>query len=251
MVAEAVLPPGAAPSNAPLPQLLRGPWESPAGGNIVGANREWTVAEDPSAVLAFLKTHVPRGFAASGTGSSGAPTEQVQFVVEALKSFPPNVSEAGLEIGVGAGLAGTSLVNVYGGVQWTEPRPADEFVRAADDVVVVSVIRAFQPGKPVARRVVVTDPAKVADIAHAFDALPVAPPGWVSGCYMLTSKTVSYRIAFATSSTARPDLVASAAPCSPLIVTVGGHPRPALTASYGAFGLAVAHGVGKTALTFQ
>lgn len=251
MVDEVVLPPGTVPSKAPLPKLLRGPWELPAGGNIVGTNRVWTIAEEPSAVLAFLTTHVPSGFQSRGTGTSSSPTEKAQYVVEPLQGFPPNVSEAGLEIGVAAGTAGNSLVNVYGGVQWTEPRPADEHVPADDAVVIVSVIRAFQPGKPVVRRVVVTDPAKVADIARAFDAVPVAPPGWVSGCYELTSNTVSYRIEFATSPTATPDLVASAAPCSPLAVTVHGRPRPALSASYGAFGHAVAHALGKSELNFE
>ena len=251
MVAEAVLPPGAAPSNAALPPRLRAPYQTPAGGNIVGAHRVWTVNDDPSAVVAFLKAHVSSGFLESGVGTSSSPTERAQDVVEQLRTLPPNVSAAGLEIGVEAGAGGTSLVNVYGGVQWTPPRPADEYVPAADGVVTVSVIRAFQPGKPVVRRVVVTDPANVAQIEHGFDALRVAPTGMVSSCYALTNKAVSYRIAFAASSTATPDLVATAAACSPLVVTVDGLPRPALSIVPGAFALAVAHAIGKTELNFQ
>ena len=171
---------------------------------------------------AFLKTHAPAGFAESAVGSSSSPTEHAQDVIQQLRIVPENVSEAGLEIGVEADPAGGSLVNVYGGVQWTEPRPADEFVPAHDHAVVISVIRVFQPGKPIARRVVVTDPAKVSAIAQTFDVLSVAPPGLVFNCYMLSSSAVSYRIAFATSSTAKPDLVATAAPCSVTVVTVDG-----------------------------
>jgi len=221
------------------------------GGNIVGANQEWTIAGNPTSLIAFLKNHVPRGFVASGVSTSSSPTARAQYVIEQLRAVPPNVSEAGLEIGVEAGIAGSSFVYVYGGAQWTEPRPADEYVPVADRVVIVSVIRAFQPGKPVVRRVVVTDHEEVAQMAHAFDLLRVSPSPWVSNCYALTSNAVSYRIAFAPSTTAAPDVVATAAACSPLEVTVGGRPRPALSANYGTFGLAVARAIGETELKFQ
>ena len=68
---------------------------------------------------------------------------------------------------------------------------------------------------------------------------------------MLSSNAVSYRIAFATSPTAKPDLIATAAACSTTVVTVGGHAKPALSASLGAFGLAVARALGKTSLDFE
>ena len=107
-------------------------------------------------------------------------------------------------------------------------------------MVVISVVRVFQPGKPVVRRVVVTDAATVARIVRTFDALTVAPPGLVFHCYMLTNKAVAYRIAFAATATARPDIVATAAACSTTPVTAGGHREPALSATLGAFGTAVA-----------
>ena len=73
-------------------------------------------------------------------------------------------------------------------VGWTETRPADEYVPADDAVVIVSVIRVFQPGKPVARRVVVTDPAKVAEIARVPARCSRRTRGWVSGCPAMPSK---------------------------------------------------------------
>jgi hypothetical protein len=250
MVAEAELPPCAVPSSAPLPSLLRGPFQTPGGGNVVGANREWTVAESPDAVVAYLKSHAPAGFTESGVGASSSRTEQEQDVIEQLLPVPANVAEAGLEIGVEAA-AGGSLLNVYGGVQWTQIRPADEYVPSDVHVVIISVVRAFQPGTPVARRVVVTEPATVAQIARTFDALSVAPPREVFNCYMLGPDTVTYRIAFAASPTAKPDLVATAAPCSTTAVTVGGHAKPALNATLGAFGTAVARALGKSQLNFR
>jgi len=251
MVGEVVLPPGATPSNAPLPSLLRGPFQTPAGGNLVQANRVWTVDASPATVIAFLKTHAPPGFEENAIGSTGSPAGSMQYVVEQLHVRPANVGNAGLEIGVAPGRAGTSIVNVVGVVQWTALRTADEHVPAADHVVIVSVFQEFQPGEPVLRRVVVSDPAKVAEITRAFDGLPVTPPGPVANCVALRSHTTAYRIAFATSPTAPPDLVATDAICNPIRVTVGGHPSANLSDANGAFGLAVAHALGMPKLKFQ
>jgi hypothetical protein len=252
MLAEVVLPAGARPSTSAAPSVLRGPCEL-ATGNVVLAHRLWTVPEDPDAVYQWLQAHPPSGYQSTGTCSSVKDPGVVQSrtVNDARLIGQENISEASLQLGIAANPAGGTTVRADAVVGWTEPRLADEYVPADDDVVIVSVIRAFQPGKPVVRRVVVTDRAKVAQIAHAFDALAVSPPGWVSGCYMLTSNTVAYRIAFATSSNASPDLVATAAACSPLAVTVHGRPRPLLSANYGAFGLAVAAAIGKTELNFR
>ena len=110
-------------------------------------------------------------------------------------------------------------------MQWTALRPADEQVRRTDDVAIVSVIRMFQPGKPVIRRVVITDASRVAPLVGAFNGLKVEPPGVAMNCFLLTNKAVAYRVAFTTSPAARADVVATLAPCSPVVVTVHGHRR--------------------------
>ena len=178
MVTEAVLPPGARPlASHRCPPLLRDRSRAPRLATSWGRTGEWTVAQDPSAVVAFLKTHVPSGFVASGVSTSSSPTERAQYVIDQLRAFAPNVSDAGLEIGVARRNLARTTVRADAVVGWTEPRPADEYVPAADSVVIVSVIRVFQPGKPVVRRVVVTDPAAVAQIARAFgDAAASHPP---------------------------------------------------------------------------
>ena len=100
LAGEAVLPPGAVRTSAPLPPELRGPWEVPAGVNLVSVRRAWFVAMDPDAVVAFLKTHAPAGLVEDGVGTISSRTTKVMNVTDALTKLPPNMALAGLEIGV-------------------------------------------------------------------------------------------------------------------------------------------------------
>jgi hypothetical protein len=250
LVSAAIMPPGAQPSRAALPPLLRGPWETTGSVNLVTANRVWSVREDPSAVIAYLRSNTPPGFAGQGAGSTSNPTSRVQYVIDVPRVQPVNVSAQALEIGVADGGAGSSLVNVVGGVQWTAPKPSDERVPNADRVAIINVFRPFELGKPVVRRVVVTDAARVAELARGFDRLHVAPPGQIVHCTLLTNRTVAYRVAFTTAENAAPDLVVTDAICSPIAVTVNGSRSADLNDSDGEFGLAVAHALGQSALSF-
>ncbi len=245
---EAILPPGAVRTSAPLPRELRGPWEVPAGVNLVGAKRVWFVAMDPDAVVAFLKTHAPGGLVVGGVGTFSSRTTRVMDVTDSLAKLPPNIALAGLEIGVEAHGAG-SLVNVIGGAQWTQVRPADEHVGDRDDVVVVSLF-PLQGGGPAVQRVVVTG-AKEAAIALAFNAQKVSPTGDAAGgCFALGVNAVTYRVAFAVSATATPDIVATIAPCTPVTVTVGGRRSVSLAWGSGNLDAAVAHALGERYLSF-
>lgn len=230
-----------------LPAELRGPWEEPAGGNLVSAHRTWFVAMNPDTVVAFLKAHAPAGFVESGVGTFTSRTTRVVDVVDVLHPLPANVSVAGIEIGVERHGAG-SLVNVLAGAQWTQLRPPGEHVGARDGVVVVSLIR-YSHSAEVVRRVVVAG-AKRSAIVSAFNALAVSPPLTPGGCFALGKNSVSYRVAFARSASAVPDVVATIAPCSPIAVRLGGHPSVNLTSS-GDFGRAVAHVLGAADLTFS
>jgi hypothetical protein len=252
LVNEAVLPGGAGRSEAPVPDLLRGPFEAPAGDNIVLAQQAWIVPEPASEVVGFLKLHVPTGFNENGVGSMSSRTAHTMELVEySNRPLPANITAAELDVRVEASGAASSIVNVVGVAQWTPPRPARERIGAADDVVIVSVVHFFQPGKPVVRRVVVTDRARVAAIVRAFNDLRVAPVGEVFHCYLLRNTAVSYRIAFATSARATPDVVATIAPCANVAITVDGRSRASLSDNDQMFSRAVAHALDMSALQFQ
>ena len=242
MLREAVLPAGARPSRAPAPKLLSGLGSVPAIGNLVYGHRLWTVNEDPRAVYRWLQVRGLRGFGRSmtSTGSNGGvPIWGVEFD---LASNPPNITEAALEYGIISDASGHAVVRVDSVVGWAQPRPANEVVGAADKVVIVTVVHI---DGSIGKRVVVTDPKVVQPIVRAFNQLRVSPPEGPHGCPPMGEHTVSYQVAFATSATAPPDVVASIGKCGNIGVTVKGRPAPGLGDFVNAgFGDAVAHVLG-------
>ena len=87
------------------------------------------------------------------------------------------------------------------------------------------------------------------DGGESVQRVAVAPVGSLSNCFALTAKTVDYRVSFAASATAPPDVVATIAPCNAVTVTVGRKPSTPL--DVGAFGPAVARALGQSELTFE
>jgi len=242
MLDDAVLPAGARPSRAPAPNLLNEPGSVPAIGNLVYGHRLWTVNEDPRAVYRWLQVRGLRGFGRSmtSTGSNGGvPIWGVEFD---LASNPPNITEAALEYGIISDASGHAVVRVDSVVGWAQPRPANEVVGAADKFVIVTVVHI---DGSIGKRVVVTDPKVVQPIVRAFNQLRVSPPEGPHGCPPMGEHTVSYQVAFATSATAPPDVVASIGKCGNIGVTVKGRPAPGLGDFVNAgFGDAVAHVLG-------
>ena len=251
MAAAVVLPPGSVPSGEALPPELRGPWLVPAGGHLVSTRRAWSVPMDPDALVAFLKANTPPGLIQSGFSRILARPNNVLLVVEQLGAQPAHVAIAGIEIAVEAH-GGGSLVNVSAGAQWAVLRPAAEIVGARDRVVVISEILYPHPLTGHAPRRVVVTGAKEAAIVRAFDAQNVSPTGDAAGgCFALGANAVSYRVAFAASVNARPDVVALIAPCTPVTVTVGGRKSVSLAWGSGEFDPAVAHALGERYLNFS
>jgi hypothetical protein len=249
MLGDAWLPDGSRRSTVPPPAHLQGPQVEPAMGNLVDAHRVWSVPGSPDAVQQWLQAHVPGGYTKSGTGTLSGPGYRIVGVQDDLASLPANVSTAELQVAIVAD-GNNSIARVDTLVGWTAPRAADETVSAKDRVVTVQVVRGFEPGKPVTKTVVATDPQVVSRIVLAFDALRLAPPNTVHSCPMLTGTSVSYRVEFSTAPAANPDVTATIAPCGPVAVSAHGHTAPPLDGS-GAFGDAIARALGLPQLDYR
>jgi hypothetical protein len=101
---------------------------------------------------------------------------------------------------------------------------------------------------PAGRRVVATG-ARRSAIVDVFNVQDVSATVGAHGCFALGMNTVSYRVAFAPSAAATPDIVATIAPCTPVNVTVNGRRSVSLAGS-GDLDSAVAHTLGESNLTF-
>ncbi len=226
----AVLPAGSRPLSAPEPAALAGFIPQPDVGNLLFAHRLFTVNGTPYDVWHFLQGHVPRGFRSAGTSSGTIRGAQTFGVEDDLSVLPPNISVAELMFRIATDDSGAAVVRVDSEVAWTAPRPRDEFVSTRDDTIILSTIHAFEPGKPVGKHVVVTDAHLVDPIVKAFNRVRVEPPTGSLGfreCGFQGVHDIVYRIAFATSPAATPDVVATLQ-CYAVSVTVNGRAAPPL-----------------------
>jgi hypothetical protein len=89
------------------------------------------------------------------------------------------------------------------------------------------VVHAFPAGST-GRRVVTSDPKSVRGVVRAFNQLRVEPPKSIHSCPPITEHSVSYRVEFAASATAAPDIVATVGACGGAQVAVRGHAAPSL-----------------------
>jgi hypothetical protein len=249
MLAQAVLPTGARPSTSAAPSVLRGPCEL-VPGQFVLAHRLWTVPDDPDAVYQWLQAHPPSGFQSTGTCSSVKDPGVVQSrtVIDGLLIDQENISEAELQFGIAKNGAGGTTVRADAVVGWTEPRPADEYVSAVDRTVIVTVLHPYEAGSPRGRRTATSDAKLVRPVVRAFNRLKVEP-GSVESCPATRGRTLAYEVAFATSPTATPDVIATIGNCGGPAVAVRGHRAPSL-AGDPVFAPAVARVLGLSELPF-
>ena len=139
------------------------------------------------------------------------------------------------------------VIRVDSIVAWTKPRPRAEFASAEDRVVILTVIHVDGPKPRPGKRVVATKAKLVQPIVRSFNQrLRLSAPAYSYECgpgeYRL-----SYRVAFARSPDAPPDVVASMGPCFGVGATAGKRALPALRPT-GAFVESVAHLLGSSEL---
>ena len=221
---DVVLPAGARPFTGKAPAGLHAPLEFPGTRNLVFAHRLWTVNARPYDLWHFFQAHVPfRGQVGDGSMSEGI--VRTWLVTDDLEVTPRNVSVGSLQLAITGNPAGPSVVRADTVVQWTKPRPADEFVPATDRTVTVSVVHispASPSSGPIGKRVTTADPTLVQPLIRTFNQLHVTPPPSPSPGGCPGPGKVEYRVAFSSSPTATPDAVATIGRCGGVDVTVNG-----------------------------
>jgi hypothetical protein len=213
MVGEAVIPPGSRPYHGRMPAVLHAPLEFPGTKQVVQAHAIWIVRAGLRDVAGFFKTNTPRGFTGLGTGGETLQGVPSYTVSDPLDVLPPNVANAELDVSVANGGNNLVVIRADAVVAWTPPRPAGDFVPPRDRVVTLTVLHPYAKGSPPGKRVVTSDPKLVEPIVRSFNQLRVRAPQPFYECGSLTAHSVSYRVAFSTSPTAAPDVVAGTSQC--------------------------------------
>jgi hypothetical protein len=224
MLDEVILPRGSRPFTGREPAGLHAPLEFPGFRNLVFAHRLWTINETPYSLWYFFQAYVPfHGYVGQGSITLG--NVRTWTVSDDLAVTPQNVSMGSLQLAITGNAAGPSVIRADPVVGWIKPRPTDEFVSTTDRTVTVSVVHispASPSNGPIGKRVTTSDRKLVQPIVQTFNQLhvprPQTPnPGGPHGCV-----SVLYRVAFSSSPTATPDVVATVGRCGGVDVIVNG-----------------------------
>jgi hypothetical protein len=221
LLSELALPPGTGQAHvSSVPQELRDAWHPSAGSADLG--RMFLARQPMGAVYAFLLAHVPDGLRVFATGQGRGPrgitSQEVDFVPADL---PPGIESAYLDVPLGPGSAGTSLIGAYVHVTWFPGRStAERFSAGSFNKVIVSAL-VYNPKLHRVTRTF-TSPALIARLIGFLNGLHAAPAG-VKSC---PAETVSYELTFVSGRV--PAVVVSPDGCSAIGVTVAGRTQPAL-----------------------
>lgn len=240
LLGRAKLPPSARlTSTAPSPAIAEAP-QQPATANLAQATHFATAPGTAAGVIAFFEHHRPVGYTKnmSGQGSSTTGTGQVSTLSENLTGMPPGVASTTLLVSVASSSPTRVGIRLDAQVTWLPAKSAGLEVPPADITAVVAVTEAASPSQiaaehlPAPRRVVVSDPRRVEALRRAADGLAPALPGATSCPADMGTR---YVVAFATSSTAPPDMVFTAGSCGDVAVTGRGRKRLGVLANDAAF----------------
>lgn len=187
-------------------------------------HRLWLVPLSMPALAGFIRAHPPAGLAFEGFGHAaglgGITSEQTTFFV---RSPPAGIEQAQLVLEIAPAGRGSATLRADGEVIWYPPRSAAEYLPPARAGAVTVTARFLNPRPHIVRRTF-TSAAVIARLARFLNGLHAAPGG-IHGCPMIN---VSYTLAFASSATARPFLVASTDGCGGVRMTANAAAQPAL-----------------------
>jgi hypothetical protein len=174
----AFIPPPHAVRTGPLPVgWLARPVNEPLITDLVTRTGWWQVASQPQAVVRWIQARKPPGFAflggGNGTGLVTVGGTGVMWITTfTLPDVPGVLAERQLVATVAADGPGRTAIRVDAYVVWLPVRSAAETIPASARAVTITPV----VGEAADHRVTVTDPARVARIAAAVNALPLYPP---------------------------------------------------------------------------
>jgi hypothetical protein len=179
----AFIPPPHAVRTGPLPvSWLARPVGGPAVPDLVTRTGWWRVTGQPQAVLEWIQAHkLPGSKVSTGGGVTVRGGYVMWYSQFTLPAVPGVLTGRELVAAVAADGPGRTALQVDAYVQWLPPRTAAEAIPASARVVTIAPIAAA------GQQVTVTDPARVARIAAAVNALPLYPqssePMWCDILY--------------------------------------------------------------------
>lgn len=133
----------------------------------------WRVAGAPQAALAWIQGHPPRGSAYGGAGGlTHDGTYEMWDLQLSLPPVPGVLLGRIMVVTLAADGEGRTGIRVDAYVDWQPVKTAAEIIPASGRMVTITPV-----GNQAAdHQLTVTDPAQIAQIAAAVNALPVSPP---------------------------------------------------------------------------
>jgi hypothetical protein len=228
-------PPDATRTGPPPVRSLARPVDEPLIADLVTRTAWWQVAGQPQAVVSWIQAHKPPGFAFLGGGTGTAVgtvggVDVLWVITFTLPDMPGVLAERQLVAAVAADGPGRTAIQVDAYAAWVASRPAAETIPASAQVVTITPLaNADRAG----RQVTVTDPARVARIAGAVNALPVYPPRGPMWCDINVPAgggVPAMQLTFRASAGSRGLAVVTASQgmCGLVSVVTGGKTMPAL-----------------------
>jgi hypothetical protein len=201
----------------------------PVSTALIDVHRFWRVpGEQPDAVLAWFKAHVPAGSSLTTSGTGSGPN----FSFSALGFSFPNIAgvidsrELNVTIAAASG-GGTAIRADAQDVYWI-PKPRWERVPAGVQQIDVSVQRLNEStGKATTTSQTVTNASQIATIVALVNALPPAQP-WVLFCPADLGPTVTLNFLSAPGAAPLATAVADGSGCGGVSFTLRGRTAPGL-----------------------
>lgn len=126
VLAAAIIPPGARSTTTVDSDFLKQAFETPGMEDLIDIHALYAIEELPNAVETFVKTHVPSGAKATGTGTLGSPQGSADGIEVSMPTSGPNENFAQLVYVIVADGANSTEFRIDAQVVWVPNRSAAE-----------------------------------------------------------------------------------------------------------------------------